>query len=185
MWPAEFYRSWFGKSRQTHMRKMFCRMSCLAGWEEHRFFTKVLMDLSGLTIMFWTSVRHIVHSKHIVDTLIVNARLWSLNDSSFLTFWYARSKRRVLAFSTWQPESYHGAFGWAWSLTSANGACLSTRDLLPSISHYSLNRFTIEVTPLGFISDMSNFFKCINVETWSNEIWSDKQQFQNLRRYTV
>ena len=42
--------------------------------------------------------------------------------------------------------------------------------LLPSVSHYSLNRFTIEVTPLGFISDMSNFLKCINVEAWSNEI---------------
>ena len=38
-------------------------------------FTKVLMDLSGLMIMFWTSVRHIVHAKHIVGTLIVNARL--------------------------------------------------------------------------------------------------------------
>ena len=45
-----------------------------------------------------------------------------------------------------------------------------TNHLLPSVSHYSLNRFTIEVTPLGFISDMSNFFKCINVEAWSNEI---------------
>ena len=77
MWPAEFYRSWFGKSRRTHLRKMCCRMSCLVGWEEHRFLTKVLMDLSGLTIMFWTSVRHIVHAKHIVDTLIVNARLWT------------------------------------------------------------------------------------------------------------
>ena len=56
---------------------MCCRMSCLAGWEEHRFLTKVLMDLSGLMIMFWTSVRHIVHAKHIVDILIVNARLWT------------------------------------------------------------------------------------------------------------
>ena len=41
--------------------------------------------------------------------------------------------------------------------------------LLPPVSHCSLSRFTIEITPLGFISDISKFLKCINLENWSVE----------------
>ena len=41
--------------------------------------------------------------------------------------------------------------------------------LLPSVSHCSLSRFTIEITPLGFISDISKFLKCTNLEKWSVE----------------
>ena len=45
------------------------------------------------------------------------------NDSSVLHLRYADSSRWVLDFSTRQQESYHGAFGWAYTLTSLNGSC--------------------------------------------------------------
>ena len=41
--------------------------------------------------------------------------------------------------------------------------------LLPSVAHCSLKRFTIEVTPLGFVSDISKFFKCTNLKIWPVE----------------
>ena len=53
---------------------------------------------------------------------------------------------------------------------------------------YSLDSFTIEVTPLGFISDMSDFFNRIDLTNWSNEIKSshcDNQLFQSRTKYIV
>ena len=61
-----------------------------------------------------------------------NRRYWdwerqALNDSSLFFLRYTCSSRRVFCFLIRQGESYHEAFRWAWSLTSAYGACLSTR----------------------------------------------------------
>ena len=61
---------------------------------------------------------------------------------------------------------------------------LSNR-MLPSVSNYSLDNFTIEVTPLDFISDMSDFFNRLGLKNWSREITKSLRQSVISESYKI